>query len=206
MELAKKLNNPSDIVNCYAEVGLVHIFRNEFKEAITCLKTCLDITGEKENQWLPLVYNYLAVCYRMTGKVNECERWCRKSLESSIEQKNICYEAMSKANLAFICIKRGDYSGAIALGEYSYQALTQMRHRFVWLAVMPLIAGLIQQNRIMECGSYVCSIFYPIRKRLPGPMENSLRQGVQNWWQSRKEEMATCLKDALFHAELTGHL
>ncbi len=206
MELAKKLNNASDIVHCYAQVGMVHIFRNEYKEAISFFKSCLDITGEKANQWLPLVFNYLAVSYRMTGKVNECERWARKSLESSIEQKNIIYEAMSKANLAYICIKRGDYAGAVSLGEYSYQTLTQVRHNFIWLTVMPLIAGLIQQNKIMECGPYVCTLFYPIRKRLPEPMENSLRQGVQYWWQGRKDEMVVCLNDALFYAELTGHL
>jgi tetratricopeptide (TPR) repeat protein len=206
LALARQLNDrPSEIVVLGVK-AMIHMFRGEWNRALEANLECLELTQEKPGEQLPLTCNYLAVTYRMMGKPAECETWCRKALDYSLAQGNRSYEALSKSNLAWIYLLRNNLKYAEEYGRESFETLTAIRHPFLWLAVMPLVASLCAQHRVAECGEYLHALYLPLRKKLPEALDVHLKKAVQYWMADEIPDMQIALEQALYEAKLTGHL
>jgi tetratricopeptide (TPR) repeat protein len=206
LNIAKNLQAKPAIITILGIKAMIHMFRNEWKDSLDANMQCMDWIGQDENETLPRTCNYLAVTYRMTGNIHLCETWCRRSLDASTRQQNKTYEAMSKANLAWLYLKRKNYPFAEAYARESFDYLVMIRHPLLWLAVMPLAAVCLHNEKVMECGPFLHAMFLPLRKKLPENMDRHLKEAVIRWMQKDIEGMRESLEDAVYEATLNGYL
>ena len=170
-------------VECQFELGFLHLWRNELKEAEENLLAALDlleITGMVPMKTLSLTY--LTVVNRFKGLVDQVLVYASRAQEIAESAHMPDYVAAAMGNLAWLAWRDGDLVTAEQRGQEALKIWRQspLVYPFQWQALWPLIGVALAHGNDEEVWAYIQALLESKQQLLPDALNSLLEAGVQS--------------------------
>ncbi len=196
-------------VECQFEVGFLHLWRYELKEAEENLLIALDmleISGMVPFKTLSLTY--LTVVNRFKGMVNQVLAYTSRAQEIAESAHMPDYVAAARGNQAWLAWRNADLVTAEQRGQEALKIWRQspLVYPFQWQALWPLIGIAVVQGRNEETWAYVDMMLDPLQQLLPEKLNTTLEAAAQARTKGDAEAASNHLGDAIDLAHEMGYL
>ena len=126
---------------------------------------------------------YLTVIHRRRGEIEAAQSYAERSLSAATTAGMVEYIGMAKGNLAWVCLRREDLSGAYECSSEGVENLLQtpQGHILLWVALWPLIGVAIAREEFSEAIRHSEKLLIPPQMAIPPPLEADLRRAVDSW-------------------------
>lgn len=198
-----------DQMECYFELGFLHLWRFELDGAEENLQLSLTLTEKTGNLlFQTLCLTYITVLYRFQGRLKEVRNLALRTGKSAERAHMPDYTAAAKANLAWLDWRKGDLIGA---EQKSQEALeiwqgSPLVYPFQWMALWPMIGIALAENRQDDLVDLFQKLLVSTQQILPDDLNEMVKTAVQDQKFADSQERPTSQKQAVEIAKLMGYL
>ncbi len=176
--------NLSEASHVRFTLGLIHLWRGNFVEAIEHAETALGLAervGDRVIQARCLTY--LAVAYRQAEQVESARSYASRTLELASKLAMVEYVAMAHANLAWVAWREGDNAATQRHGTKAVALWHAMEdpYGFDWMALWPMSAAALAEGRPAEAVAHVRGLFGPNQHPLAAELAAVTREAIAAW-------------------------
>jgi class 3 adenylate cyclase/tetratricopeptide (TPR) repeat protein len=188
---------------CQFILGFSCLWGNQFelaeKSILAAMSTCKQTGNLIINS---RCHTYLTILYRRLGQIEKVRANIQLCIKISKDAKMPEYTGVAKANLAWIAWHDRDFASAEKSGKESleiWQTLPSGNsgNVLIWLALLPLIAVALHQDKISEAIENVRDLFVPGRMPLPAKLAELLQHGLDAWETGQSKKTTTLLGQAV---------
>ena len=114
LKIARKSNNPIDIIFTLNNIGTIYILQNKYDAALQIFKSAEKecINSNNERNYLASIYNNIGYIYFVTGNYQDARTEWNHAINSLDKTKDFQLQAVLLNNLAEIEIETGNYNQA----------------------------------------------------------------------------------------------
>ncbi len=191
------------------ELGFSYLWRGDFEDAETELRAALEGAQRIGDLILQTrCLTYLTILYRMNAKIEQAQDYALQSLEHATAVDMVEYIGSAEANLAWSAWQQGrltevEQKAGRALELWSQTALV---YPFQWLAIWPLIAVNLENNRIGEAIEYTQVLLEETQMHLKGELEVLLGCAISAWEGNDPENTKVYLYQSTELSDQIGYL
>jgi DNA-binding SARP family transcriptional activator/tetratricopeptide (TPR) repeat protein len=183
----QQVDNPNDLAFAVFVDGLCWFLHGDLDQATEQLRAALAMTeriGDLSLQSRCLAY--LTIVHRQWEQVEATQQSAARSLQVATAAHMPEYMAMATANLAWAAWRAGDLAPAKALGHAALELWSQLplgltSAPFLWLALWPLIAVALHDDKLSAAMDYARTLLDPALYRLPEALTASLEHAIGAW-------------------------
>jgi tetratricopeptide (TPR) repeat protein len=191
------------------ELGFSYLWRGDFENAETELRAALE-GGQRIGDLIlqTRCLTYLTILYRMNAKIEQAQEYALQSLEHATAVDMVEYIGSAEANLAWSAWRQGrlaevEQKAGRALELWSQTALV---YPFQWLAIWPLIAVNLENNRIGEAIEYAQVLLEETQMHLKDELEVLLGCAINAWESNDPENTKAYLFQSTELSDQIGYL
>jgi DNA-binding SARP family transcriptional activator len=204
---AQRTGDIAQILSAEFALAFILLWSGDLQAAIGQLETTLPRAKERGD--LPtqtLCLTYLAVAHRLQGNLEEARRYTVLCLELAREGRRTVYVGAAEANLGWLAYRAGDSDSAARHCEAALVEWQRLQYPFHWLALWPLLALALDQDRTADAVDQARAMLDPVQQRPPDDLEALLEEATHAWDEGQTESTRECLKQALDLAGGMGYL
>ncbi len=207
LAVAQASGDPYLISDAHFRLGFTLLWHGDLDDAQVQLQTSLkqaEEIGSQERMVSSLTY--LATTHRMSGQVSEVPIYASRALDLATRLHHSGYVGAALGNLAWLAWRGGDPYEAIEHGLCALEAWEKGNHPFRWLAVFPLVAALLAQDRVEEAVEHSKILYSPMQQQLPAHLLAAAESAVQSWDRGDQASALPHLVRLIETAHATGHI
>ena len=204
---AQASGDPYLISDAFFRLGFTLLWHGDLDDAQIYLQTALkqaEGIGSEERVLSSLTY--LTTTHRLKGHVSEARIYATRALDLATRLHSPTYVGAALGNLAWLAWRGGQFSKAIEYGRRALEAWENSSHPFRWLAVFPLVAALLSQDRWEEAVEYSKILFSHMQQQLPTHLLQVAGDAVQSWERGDQTSPRLHLARLIEFAHATGHI
>jgi tetratricopeptide (TPR) repeat protein len=203
--LAEQKRDEFYIADSLENLAFIYLWRNELRKAIETYKECIDLLKGKQSDLLMIAYNYIALAYRMSNRIPECEDWTNKAYQLTEKMNNSNYLGQMLGNFGWLNLKRNNelYAENYFLKGFTY--LSEFRHPFLWITCIPLIAIYAKRKDWENAGKHAHCLLHPVVQKLPDRLECCLKKAVIKWQLEDWKDIDQHFDDVITEAQLSHY-
>ena len=148
---------------------------------------------------------YITVAYRKLGDVEKTGECAAHALEFCTEVNMVEYIATAKANFAWVALRGQNFEEAQQQALAAFQTWRELKivYPFYGLALWPLIAILVHENRLQDAVDYLRPMLEPSQQKLPDEFTEQMERAIAA---TTDDERLSCLRACMVWAEKEGYL
>ncbi len=205
---SQEWGNLQNRIDCQFELGFLHLWRHELKDAEEHLMAALE--RAKICEVVPmqvLCLTYLTVLNRFRGQVETTNEYLQRAQAAAESAHMPDYVAAARGNQAWLAWRAGNMSETERMGQEALVIWHQspLVYPFQWMALWPLIGTALAQGHEDDAWTFVRGLLKGDQQRLPAEISDPLEQAVQTR-ASGHASARSYLDRALETARLLGYL
>jgi DNA-binding SARP family transcriptional activator len=188
-------------------LALAHFWCGERDVAEGHLRASLELSEQIGGlPWRCRCLNYLGIVSGERERTDEMRHYVSQSLEAAMGLQMPEYVGAAQANLAWLAWREGDLSQAQEHGRSALASWQQTDYAFKWLALWPLIAVALAQDRISEALEYARMLLEPDQQHLPDALSTIVQDAIRAGEQDRPGPVRAYMDRAISLAQEIGYL
>jgi tetratricopeptide (TPR) repeat protein len=208
LEIIKESDDLVETASAHFGLGLALLLSGNLEEAEEQIQVAIEVTEKTGQDLLPVCFAYLAVVHRKRHDVEAALGYVRRVLQITTQKKDPIYVAMAKGTFAWAAWLQKH------LGEVEQEAKQALAiwqelpdaFPFRWIALWPLLASTLAQNRITESMDAVRELFGPYQQPPPPELSAILIAALQAGDKGQIAEARALLDQAIELATTSGYL
>ena len=212
LTIHEEIGNQAVIPAAQFGVGFALLWHGDVEPAKDFFQTALRLAEETGDISLQArCLSYLTIAYRQSEHLEETEQYGKRGLEVATLANMPEYIAMAKANQAWVAWRVDDQVlsqelGGLALHFWQQVPAGHASAPFQWLALFPLIALALQQDKVLWAVDNARILLDPILQRLPDLLITTLERAIQAWDRNEAESARTLLHQSIALAQQMHYL
>jgi DNA-binding SARP family transcriptional activator len=174
-------------------VGFALLWSDAPDQAVDHLEQAIDLsTRAGQVMYEARSLAYLSVAHRLRLSTGPTERNARKALDAATSAKTPEYQAIARANLAWVAARMGAAAAARDHAQFALNRFAEIPFQipfFVPLALWPLIAVALTENNLAAATAYAERLLIPQHRPVSRPVATLLRAAID--CQAREPDQAT---------------
>jgi tetratricopeptide (TPR) repeat protein len=208
LAIIKESDDLVETASAYFGLGLALLLSGNLSEAEEQIRAAIEVTEKTGQDLLPVCFAYLAVVQRKRHNVEAALELARRVLEITTEKKDPIYVAIAKGAIAWVAWRQNQLTEAereakqsLAIWEYLPDAFP-----FRWIALWPLLASTLAQDRLAEAIEAAQALFGPHQQLPPPELAGILIAALQAGDKGQMVEARLLLDQAIELATTSGYL
>jgi tetratricopeptide (TPR) repeat protein len=208
-ELILTTNDLNQIAWGHYQLGYTLAWHGDIDTAEEELRVSLLLAERTQDPFLQVrCLNACSSLYRGRGQVEKSRQYSLRAMALATETQRPEAIGAAKANLGWAAWREGNLTEA---QEYCLAALEIWRlsfheFNFQWLALFPLLAVTLAQDRLEEAMPFALALLDPQQQRLPDGLTTALEAAIQAWDADQRDVARLSLEQAIALAQQTTYL
>ncbi|HEY4490461.1 MAG TPA: hypothetical protein VI958_00625, partial [Acidobacteriota bacterium] len=206
LEAAKESGSLPEIANGHFVLGFASLWRGDLQQSEENLVTALQMSDRLGTAILQSrCITYITVAYRKLGDVEKTGEYAARALEFCTAVNMVEYIATAKANFAWVALRGQNFEEAQQQALAAFQTWRELKivYPFYGLALWPLIAILVHENRLQDAVDYLRPMLEPSQQKLPDEFTEQMERAIAA---TTDDERLSCLRACMVWAEKEGYL
>ena len=208
LEIIEESDDLVETASAHFGLGLALLLSGNLDEAEDQIQVAIKVTEKTGQDLLSQCFAYLAVIQRKRHNVQAALEHARHVLEITTQKKDPIYVAIAKSTFAWAAWRQNQFAEAEREAKQSLAIWENLPDAFAfrWIALWPLLASTLTQDRITESIDAVRELFGPYQQPPPPELTEILLAALQAGDKGQIAEARLSLHQAIELAITFGYL